>query len=95
MPPIVAVADEGWSITDRAELDDCPECFHGGTHGYDPALESMGGILVGWGPGFASGVRSGPIENIHLYELMCALLGLRPAENSGSAAATAELRSGG
>jgi hypothetical protein len=44
----------------------------------------MGGIFVGHGPAFKSGLNGPGITNIHLYEMMCKILGLTPAENDGS-----------
>lgn len=83
--PIVAVADEGWSITTRASLRQrAPASLDGGTHGYDPELVSMGALFVAQGPAFKEGVTVPPIRSIHLYELMAHILGLQPAPNSGS-----------
>jgi len=42
------------------------------------------GLFVASGPSFRAGFRSEPVANIHLYELMCAILGLTPAPNDGS-----------
>ena len=82
--PLIGVADEGWSITTRQYAADHPGGFDGATHGYDPALRSMQGVFIAAGPSFRSGVRLDPVANIHLYELMCAILGLTPAPNDGS-----------
>jgi predicted AlkP superfamily pyrophosphatase or phosphodiesterase len=89
--PIVAVADEGWSITTRAQLSraraaDSAQGRSGiaGTHGYDPALRSMGALFVAAGPGIARGRVVGAFGNIHVYELMAHLIGVRPAPNAGS-----------
>ena len=83
--PIVAVADEGWTITDRATLtrrgrDD----YDGGQHGYDPDLVSMGAVFVAAGPGIAEGRWVPPFRNVHVYSLMAHLLGVRPAATDGS-----------
>ena len=84
--PIIGIADDGWSISSRSNLARCPQCFDGGSHGYDHRLESMGALLIAYGPSFHEGIEIGPIENIHLYNVMCAVLGLEPADNSGDAA---------
>ena len=81
--PIIVVADEGWSITTRQRFEEDPAWFAGATHGYDNALPSMHGILVASGPAFRRGVEIGPLQNIHLYGLMCLVLGLEPAPNDG------------
>ena len=84
--PINAVAAEHWSITTREHfnIDDHAEKYNGATHGFDPIYPSMGGIFVGHGPAFKSGLNGPGITNIHLYEMMCKILGLTPAENDGS-----------
>lgn len=84
--PIVAVADEGWTITTSAQLARWKEqgTLIGGTHGYDPALVSMGAVFVAAGPGIAQGRIVPPFRNVHVYPLMAHLLGLKPARSSGS-----------
>jgi predicted AlkP superfamily pyrophosphatase or phosphodiesterase len=84
--PVTAVAHEHWSISthEYSATDDHAEDFNGATHGYDPAYPSMRGIFVGHGPAFKSGFNGPGITNIHLYEMMCSMLGLSPAENDGS-----------
>ncbi len=55
-----------------------------GEHGYDPAIETMRGILIVHGPAFRSdGVAIEAVENIHLYNLLCAVLRLKPSPNDG------------
>ncbi len=83
--PIVAVADEGWTITDRAALvRRGREGYAGGQHGYDPDLVSMGAVFVAAGPGIAEGRRVPPFRNVHVYALMAHLLRLQPAATDGS-----------
>jgi predicted AlkP superfamily pyrophosphatase or phosphodiesterase len=77
--PIIAVADDGWTITTRSAR----RRDSGGDHGYDNALESMRAIFVASGPAFRQGVVVEPLENIHIYELMCFILKLKPAPNDG------------
>ncbi len=84
--PITAVAHNHWAISTHARFDAADEDhpYTGGAHGYDPAPPSMRGIFVGHGPAFKSGFAGPGITNIHLYEMMCQILGLIPAENDGS-----------
>lgn len=89
--PIVGVADEGWTITTREQFERVRGRWHFGNHGFDNATASMRAIFIARGPHFKRGVVVPPIENIHLYELMCHLLGLRPAPNDGRLAAVAHL----
>jgi predicted AlkP superfamily pyrophosphatase or phosphodiesterase len=81
--PIVAIADEGWATTTRSRLLAKVGPF-GGNHGYDNQLLSMGALFVASGPAFKSGVVVPPFQNIHVYDLIAHLLGLRPAPNDGS-----------
>jgi predicted AlkP superfamily pyrophosphatase or phosphodiesterase len=78
--PIIAVAADGWHIASHRR----PLTKPGGNHGYDNALPSMGALFVAAGPAFRRGVVVPPFQNIHLYELMARITGLRPAPNDGS-----------
>ncbi len=96
--PIIALADEGWWIGTRRGLqrvwspdDHDADRFPGGTHGYDPALESMGALFIASGPALRKGLVVPPFENIHLYNLMCEILALDPAPNDGDPAVIAPL----
>ena len=85
--PIILVADEGWTITDRAQLERqrrSGASGNAGAHGYDPELPSMGAVFIAAGPGIARGVVLPPFRNVHVYSLMTELLGFRPAKNDGS-----------
>ena len=44
----------------------------------------MRGIFVGHGPGFRAGFEGPGLSNIHLYEMMCRLLEIKPVKNDGS-----------
>lgn len=82
--PIVAVADEGWSISTRAAPGQMEAGRTYGAHGYDPEIAAMGALFIAAGPGFASGRRVPPFQNIHVYSLLAALLHLAPAATDGS-----------
>jgi hypothetical protein len=43
----------------------------------------MRGTFIAHGPAFRRGVALPEVESIHLYNLMCAILRLRPAPNDG------------
>jgi predicted AlkP superfamily pyrophosphatase or phosphodiesterase len=91
IPPIIGIADDGWSITSRSRFEKCTTCFTGGAHGYDPQLESMGALFVAAGPSLRAGIELPELANIHLYHLMCAILGLEPAPNDGTFEAIEDL----
>ncbi|MEE9162972.1 MAG: ectonucleotide pyrophosphatase/phosphodiesterase [Candidatus Neomarinimicrobiota bacterium] len=84
IPPIVALADEGWTISSRAYLERRPPRPRGGNHGFDNRHASMRGIFIGSGPAFNRGLEVGAFQNVHLYALMCAILKLEPAPHDGS-----------
>jgi len=81
IPPVVMVADEGWYISKRVPQPGRE--FEKATHGYDPELVSMGATFIACGPAFQHGVVIPPVENVNIYNLLCATLGLTPAPNDG------------
>jgi predicted AlkP superfamily pyrophosphatase or phosphodiesterase len=86
--PVWVLPEEGWLVGRQANVDrlkrNYPEKgFLAGDHGYDPALTSMRGILLAHGPAFRRGAELPEVENIHVYNLLCATLGLKPAKNDG------------
>lgn len=85
IPPLVLLADEGWFISPRTAEDQAKRTLLKATHGFDPGLPSMGGIFIANGPAFQRGKTIAPVENIHVYNLLCATLGLNPAPNDGDA----------
>jgi predicted AlkP superfamily pyrophosphatase or phosphodiesterase len=82
VPRLLALAEEGWSISTRAFRARNPGRV-AGNHGFDPALPAMGALFVAAGPSFRRGVTVPPFENVHLYELFCRILGVAPAPNDG------------
>ena len=93
VPAVFAVADEGWYVTSKGEearwaRPGSTRHAPGGTHGYDPKYRSMHGLFIAKGPNFVSGRIVPEFENIHIYDLMCAVLGVKPAPNDGDPAVT-------
>lgn len=94
LPAIFAIAKEGWFITSKKEevrWDQPNRHAPGGTHGYDPRLPSMHGLFIANGPRIRRGLKFKPFENIHVYDFMCAVLGLQPAKNDGDPAVTRDM----
>ncbi|XP_051577340.1 ectonucleotide pyrophosphatase/phosphodiesterase family member 2 isoform X1 [Myxocyprinus asiaticus] len=60
------------------------KCGFAGDHGYDNKINSMQTIFLGYGPAFKFKTKIPPFENIELYNVMCDLLGLKPAPNNGT-----------
>ena len=71
----VLVADEGWRILTKSAGS---LTRRHGTHGYDPIIKNMHGIFYAMGPRIKSNYKIGTFENIHVYPLICELLGIKP-----------------
>ncbi len=82
--PIIAIADLHWTIGQHSYFDSHPKIATGGTHGFDPDYTDMNGIFYAQGPAFKKGIKTPVFENIHLYELMCQVLKIKPAQNDGA-----------
>ncbi|XP_013871182.1 ectonucleotide pyrophosphatase/phosphodiesterase family member 1 [Austrofundulus limnaeus] len=71
----------GWQAAlNQKEIKYCS----GGFHGSDNLFTNMQAIFIGYGPAFKTNTEVAPFENIELYNLMCDLLGIRPAPNNGT-----------
>lgn len=86
--PIVCSSEEGWITTSRKRYKDWIKDIDDitrprGAHGYDNALASMRATFIAHGEAFKKGYVAEPFENIHVYNLMCKILGLKPAKNDG------------
>lgn len=85
--PIVCIADIGWSMTTRerqAALEKRPDFPKvRGAHGFDIKHQEMQAIFIARGPAFKCGKTVEPFGNIEIYNVMCRILGLKPAPNSG------------
>ncbi|GAB5584202.1 ectonucleotide pyrophosphatase/phosphodiesterase family member 2 isoform X5 [Prionailurus iriomotensis] len=77
------LVDRRWHVA-RKPLDvykkPSGKCFFQGDHGFDNKVNSM----QGYGPTFKYKTKVPPFENIELYNVMCDLLGLKPAPNNGT-----------
>ncbi|NXU35393.1 ENPP3 phosphodiesterase, partial [Drymodes brunneopygia] len=56
----------------------------GGNHGYNNEFKSMEAIFLAYGPSFKEKTEVDAFENIEVYNLMCDLLRIVPAENNGT-----------
>lgn len=80
--PVVAVADDGWTIAIHGER----RGPSGGAHGYDNANASMHALFIAHGPAFKQGVTMPEFPNVDVYDLLAKLLKIKPAPNDGSLA---------
>ena len=83
IPPVLVLADEGWTASSRAYVERNPSGPSGGTHGYDNRFASMHGVFFAHGPRFRSAARTGPIEAVDVYGILARVLGLDPAPTAG------------
>jgi predicted AlkP superfamily pyrophosphatase or phosphodiesterase len=85
--PIVCSSDEGWFMTSRERYetqkksDDFGQTR--GAHGYDNRVQSMQATFIAHGAAFKRGYVAEPFPNVDVYNIMCKILGLKPAKNDG------------
>uniref|UniRef100_A0A8C5PCB6 Ectonucleotide pyrophosphatase/phosphodiesterase 2 n=1 Tax=Leptobrachium leishanense TaxID=445787 RepID=A0A8C5PCB6_9ANUR len=80
------LVDRKWHVA-RKQMDihkKGGKCTMQGDHGYDNKINSMQTVFIGYGPTFKYKTKVPPFENIELYNVMCDLLGLKPAPNNGT-----------
>ncbi|XP_038130790.1 ectonucleotide pyrophosphatase/phosphodiesterase family member 2 isoform X1 [Cyprinodon tularosa] len=77
------LVDRKWHIARKVPEGRRP-CGFSGDHGYDNKINSMQTIFLGYGPNFKFKTKVPAFENIELYNVMCDLLGLKPAPNNGT-----------
>jgi predicted AlkP superfamily pyrophosphatase or phosphodiesterase len=82
--PIIGIADEGWKISRHGMRNALEGFYTSGEHGYDNQLAAMRAIFIAHGPAFKSRLVVEPFQNIHIYNLICRILELRPAPNDGN-----------
>jgi predicted AlkP superfamily pyrophosphatase or phosphodiesterase len=86
--PIVCSSEEGWITSNHKRYDDWYKDIEErerprGAHGYDNKYQSMMATFLAHGEAFKRGYVAEPFENIEVYNLMCEILGLKPAKNDG------------
>jgi len=82
--PIIGIPDLGWLVASRKAFEVNPRLFDGGAHGYDPTHSSMRGIFIARGPAFKQGKVVEGFSIVHVYALLCEVLGVPPEENDGN-----------
>jgi predicted AlkP superfamily pyrophosphatase or phosphodiesterase len=82
--PIVGIPRIGWAVTTYERLDQ--RGLDAATHGFEPEDRDMGALFVAAGPDLRRGIVVPPFRNVDVYDLLCALIGVTPRPNDGSAA---------
>ncbi|MDR2679241.1 MAG: ectonucleotide pyrophosphatase/phosphodiesterase [Tannerella sp.] len=77
---IVIIPDCGWLV---ASGHQSPVTLKG-AHGYDNECRDMHAIFFAHGPAFKQAYSQPPFKNVDLYNLMTAILNLKPAPNNGN-----------
>ncbi len=87
--PIICSSEEGWITSSHERYEDWMKDVTDpdkprGAHGYDNRYQSMQATFIAHGEAFKRGFTAEPFANIHVYSLMCRILGLTPAKNDGN-----------
>jgi predicted AlkP superfamily pyrophosphatase or phosphodiesterase len=80
---IQLVSDDGYYFSKTTSIESDIEKGYktSGHHGFDPINREMHGIFYANGPAFNKGQTVPSVKNIHIYPIMCKILGLQIPEN--------------
>ncbi|XP_061520357.1 ectonucleotide pyrophosphatase/phosphodiesterase family member 2-like isoform X2 [Phycodurus eques] len=73
-----------WHVARKMPEKMRTRCGFFGDHGFDNKITSMRTIFMGHGPSFRFRTQVPEFDNIELYNVMCDLLGVKPAPNNGT-----------
>lgn len=87
--PIVCSSELGWITTSHKRYDEWYKDLDErdrprGAHGYDNRYQEMQATFIAHGAAFRKGYSAEPFANVEVYNLMCRILGLKPATNDGN-----------
>ncbi len=77
---LFVLADPGWSVGTSKDKDRMSD-YYGGNHGFDNSFMDMHGIFYAIGPSFKENYKTGTIENINIYPLLCKIMNIIPRQN--------------
>ena len=80
VPPFVCLGETGWVI--QAKRSEYKQNL--GSHGFDPYDPTMAAVFVAHGPSFRHGVTLPMFDNVDVYPLLAALIGVKPQPNDGN-----------
>ena len=80
---LVLIAEMGWSLINYEQFERIKEHPYPskGNHGYDNFHLDMHGVFVAAGPSFKQNYKTGTLNNIDIYPLLCKIFNCTPAEN--------------
>ncbi len=81
IPPIILVADMGWSLVTNKGFERMAKTPQRGNHGYEKDHLDMHGIFYAIGPSFKEGFPTGTLWNIDIYPLLCRIYNIFPRQN--------------
>ena len=81
---LVLIADVGWSLVNEENLEWMKNNTSRGNHGYDNFHIDMHGVFIAAGPSFKQNYKTGTINNIDIYPLLCKIFNCTPPENIDS-----------
>ncbi|KAK6476156.1 ectonucleotide pyrophosphatase/phosphodiesterase family member 7 [Huso huso] len=77
--PLIVFGDLGYNLNSRLIF-----YINKGDHGFTNEEMDMKTIFRAFGPDFKKNYLAEPFDSIHIYPLMCKLLGVKPAPHNGS-----------
>jgi hypothetical protein len=83
IPAVMLVADDQWCIEQKLGWPARAATYNRGNHGWDNATSNMGALFIASGPAFRRHVVIPEVANVHVYDLLCAVLRITPAPNDG------------
>jgi predicted AlkP superfamily pyrophosphatase or phosphodiesterase len=89
-PAIIGLPDLGWVVTTRQRRlgHDDDWSPQRGTHGFDTAFRDMHALFAAAGPAVVQGLVVPTMDNVNVYNFLCAVAKLQPASNDGDPSAT-------
>jgi predicted AlkP superfamily pyrophosphatase or phosphodiesterase len=73
-PDVLLMPNAGFAVLSSPEKSGK---MYPGDHGWIPEMQEMHGVFIATGPNIEPGISFGPIENVDIYPLMTAILGLQ------------------
>lgn len=84
VPAIVCMAEVGWYISNsEMAARRKPATRVTGAHGYDNAAPEMAALFLAAGPSVRRGARVGDMDNVDVYPLLAAMIGVAPKPGDG------------